>query len=220
MKLLCLGDSITDCGRLFDAPPLGKGYVRLLYDLLNAPSHQKNPLNFHQGKAKSSWEIQNRGVDGFTVARLLENAPGRYLGYPADLITILIGINDVGLMMNTGRTETQKNIMMQDFFRKYDQLLSLLSTKKVPLILMEPFIFPNPSEYLTWFPMVEKMSKGISILAEKYSCTYLLLHRDLNRLYQESAPFSVTTDGIHLTIKGHQIIADKIGDCIRRTGLV
>lgn len=25
-RILCLGDSITDCGRLFSADPLGKGY--------------------------------------------------------------------------------------------------------------------------------------------------------------------------------------------------
>ena len=29
-RLLCLGDSITDCGRLFLNPPLGNGYVQKL----------------------------------------------------------------------------------------------------------------------------------------------------------------------------------------------
>ena len=34
-RILCLGDSITDCGRLFSADPLGKGYVKQLYCLLH-----------------------------------------------------------------------------------------------------------------------------------------------------------------------------------------
>ena len=40
MLLLCLGDSITDCGRIFDLPPLGNGYVRQLADRLN--NEEKN----------------------------------------------------------------------------------------------------------------------------------------------------------------------------------
>lgn len=28
-RLICFGDSITDCGRFFDAPPLGNGYVKM-----------------------------------------------------------------------------------------------------------------------------------------------------------------------------------------------
>ncbi|MDO5362639.1 MAG: hypothetical protein Q4F03_08335 [Eubacteriales bacterium] len=27
--LICFGDSITDCGRFFDATPLGNGYVKM-----------------------------------------------------------------------------------------------------------------------------------------------------------------------------------------------
>lgn len=220
MKLLCLGDSLTDCGRLFDAPPLGSGYVHFLSDLLNTPPAGSNTDILHPENQKQSWEVRNLGVDGFTVARLLENAPGRYLGIPADLITILIGINDIGLMMNTDRTKTQKDTMMQAFFQKYDQLLRILSTKRVPVLLMEPFLFPCPAEYLSWFPLAEEMSQGISCLAKKYSCPYLLLHRDFNERYRESLPHSLTTDGIHLTEAGHRLLAHKVYDCICRLNLV
>ena len=34
-RLLCLGDSITDCGRLFSADPSGNGYVKILSGLLH-----------------------------------------------------------------------------------------------------------------------------------------------------------------------------------------
>ena len=77
-NLLCLGDSITDCGRFFSDSPLGDGYVRILSEKLKS--------------AGMDYKITNCGVDGFTVARLLENARN-YLSIGGDIITILIGIN-------------------------------------------------------------------------------------------------------------------------------
>lgn len=198
MKLLCLGDSITDSHHLFDSPPLGNGYVGILGTLL-----------------PDSWQITNLGTDGFTIVRLLERACTHYLKIPADLITVLIGINDIGLMMNTRRTEEQKRSMMQKFFHNYDAFLRILSKKEVPILLMEPFVFPCPAEYLTWLPPAEEMSQGIALLAEKYHYPYLLLQRELNACFHASPPFSLTTDGIHLTSEGHQIIAEKIYDCLQ-----
>lgn len=92
--LICLGDSITDCGRIFDNPPFGSGYVQLLKERLTA-------LN-------KNISVINCGVDGFTVSRLLTTAGNLSVPFKDSVVTILIGINDIGLMMNTRRTEVQK----------------------------------------------------------------------------------------------------------------
>ena len=55
-RLLCLGDSITDCGRLFSADPSGNGYVKILSGLLH--------------NAGYDFSMENRGIDGFTLERL------------------------------------------------------------------------------------------------------------------------------------------------------
>ena len=57
--LLCLGDSITDCGRLFSPDPLGNGYVKQLSILLQ--------------DAGRYFSIENKGIDGFTLEKLLHN---------------------------------------------------------------------------------------------------------------------------------------------------
>ena len=63
-RILCLGDSITDCGRLFSADPLGKGYVKQLSCLL----HNTDPR----------FSIENRGIDGFTQQDLMNKFVTRY----------------------------------------------------------------------------------------------------------------------------------------------
>lgn len=193
-RLLCLGDSITDCGRLFAYPPLGNGYVQKLHDKLKASG--------------DFWTIKNCGVDGFTVSRLLENAAHRYSPFHADIVTILIGINDIGLMMNTNRSTEQKEAMLQKFLKDYEKLLRELTSPGCRILLMEPFLFPYPEEYLAWFPHLHSMSEGIGNLAEKYNLPYLSLHERLNCEAQKQGVHFITTDGIHLTDRGHEIISD------------
>lgn len=194
--ILCIGDSITDCGRLFINPPYGNGYVAMLFD-----SFTSKGMDF---------QITNCGVDGFTVARLLMNTETRYLPLQADIITILIGINDIGLMMNTNRTPAQRNAMMENFFRNYEHLLQKLSAYGPHIILMEPFLFPYPAEYRTWFPYLRTMSQGIFALAEKYHIPYILLHDRLNDEARKYGLDFLTVDGIHLTSQGHRLLAEEL----------
>lgn len=195
MQIVCLGDSLTDCGRLFSYNPLGDGYVSILHDRLTAK--------------KISHTIRNCGVDGFTVARLLQNTPSRYLPLHPDIITILIGINNIGLMMSTNPSE--KDSLMENFFQTYDALLTALETETRQIILMEPFVFPIPQQLLTWFPYVQTMTDGISALARKHQLIYLPLWQKLLEEGSAHGYETVTPDGIHLTSYGHKILADALG---------
>lgn len=194
-RIVCLGDSITDCGRFFSASPLGNGYVKMLSQSL--------------ALAGSRHEIINCGIDGFTVARLLENAES-YAAKNADIITILIGINDIGLMMNTCRTPAQQADMMRQFAEHYNKLLTILINSTNKIILMEPFIFPWPAEYRNWIPHVETMSGKIQTLADKYKLPYIRLSPRLNEEARRYGLDMITPDGIHLTAQGHEILAQQL----------
>ncbi|MDO4519037.1 MAG: GDSL-type esterase/lipase family protein [Eubacteriales bacterium] len=191
--LLCLGDSITDCGRLFDFPPLGNGYVSMLHDRLNH-------------SAETIWKTINKGFDGFTVSRVLEQIESDSCIYTADIITLLIGINDIGLMMNTNRTAVQKESMLQTFVNNYRRLLSVLSRTQAQILLMEPFIFPVPAGYQTWQPYVKRMSDSIKKLAEEFNVPYIGLQSPLLELCNQFGVSRVTTDGIHITALGHELL--------------
>ena len=91
--LLFLGDSITDCNHYFDPENLGYGYVRSI----SAKLTQKNTPD-------NQYQVLNKGNDGFTVPALSRLWSRSCLNLKPDFITILIGINDLAVIKNTGIT--------------------------------------------------------------------------------------------------------------------
>ena len=179
-RILCLGDSITDCGRLFSADPLGKGYVKQLSCLLHNSDHR--------------FSIENRGIDGFTLERLLQNT-------------------DFWIMMNTRRSSAQQQDLMNKFVTRYELLakkLSCTNSRKRKLYFLEPFVFPWPRCYASWAPLLSQMSVHIKKISQDHGAVFLPLQNDLDQEAARSGPASITSDGIHLTPQGHQILADKL----------
>ena len=190
--LLCIGDSITDCSRLYSDSQLGNGYVSMIAK-----------------KLRPQWQITNKGTDGFTLQRLLQNVPA-YLSLCPDVISILIGINDIALMMNTNRTSFQQQQMMEQFSENYRQFLDQLSGSKARLILMEPFVFPCPAYLRCWMPLLHTMSHEIREIAGEYQIPFIFLQEPL---HAEAALYGydrITTDGVHLTSQGHEVIASAL----------
>ena len=201
MQIICLGDSITDCNHLFEDFPLGNGYVQMLSEMF-----QKHTINI-----SDTMQFKNYGIDGFIVARVLENIRLQRIPlHRSPIITLLIAVNDIGLMMNTDRTEFQKKQMMQDFVAHYKELLKLLTRDARQVILMEPFIFPCPAEYQNWIPYVSAMSQKIRSLSFQFSLPFLPLQDYLNKEASVRGFPAVTTDGIHLTALGHRLLAERL----------
>ncbi len=197
-KILCLGDSLTDSGRLFSQNGLGNGYVNELNHILNE---------------KTACTILNRGVDGFTVHRVLENLQQDCISRQPDLVTLLIGINDVALIMTTDRSPSQQRQMVAQFSQTYEELLvKMQKSCRCKVILAEPFIFPYPQEYRNWQPFVTEFSQIIGELAVRYACSYVPLQDKLDQAVRQLGCDAITVDGVHLTFRGHQIIAKAIGE--------
>lgn len=201
-KLLCLGDSITDCNRLFSSSELGEGYVNILDSMMNTPD--------------MCCSVTNRGFDGFTASRLLQLIREEPMIPCQDIITVLIGINDIGLMMNTGRSPRQIQSMMHQFQELYNDIICYIkSTSHAKLLLMEPFIFSYPRKYALWIPYVKQMSEIIENLACEYQLTYIRLHEYLNLAGQQHGLDFITTDGIHLTPHAHKLLASRLFQALK-----
>ncbi len=178
-----LGDSITDCDHIYDPDGLGDGYVHFI-----ASEHTATNNHF-----------LNLGYDGFTVSALKRLWKMKSASLNPTCITILIGINDVAIIKNTG---LDSNFALETFRINYEMLIeNILQKFNCPIILMEPFIFPYPAEYLTWAAEVHKMVDIIKEISEKYQLHFLSVSGELKDR-------SLTTDGIHLTREGHIILAD------------
>lgn len=198
--LLCLGDSITDCGRLFSSDPLGNGYVKQLSLLLHDTGRH--------------FSIDNKGIDGLTLEKLLRNADTWLENADPDMITVLIGINDIGIMMNTRRTPGQQQTLMKEFSQRYEILAHKLSaspsTPARELFFLEPFIFPWPQCYAAWQPLLSQMSGHIRWISRKYGAVFVPLQDDLMKEVSRTGMDAMTIDGIHLTPPGHQFLAEKL----------
>lgn len=191
--LLFLGDSITDCNHYFDPENLGQGYVRMISDQINTPD--------------KVYQVLNKGNDGFTVPAARRLWKRSCLNLQPDFITILIGINDLAVMRNTGITAS---VGLADFREQYQTLIDdIRMMTACPILLMEPFIFPYPAEYSTWEPELHAMSEIIQDIASKNQVTFLPLWENLLLEAKKYGYSEITIDGIHLTKYGHQLIAEK-----------
>ena len=190
-KLLFLGDSITDCSHSFEPENLGCGYVRMISDKLNTPDKR--------------YRVINKGNDGFTVPAVRRLWKRSCLSLQPDFITILIGINDLAVIKNTGITPA---VGLADFRGQYQALIDdIRMMTDCPILLMEPFIFPYPAEYKSWEPELHKMSTIIQEIAAFNGLDFLPLWETLYQTAKKEGYSRITTDGIHLTSAGHQLLS-------------
>ena len=187
-EYLFLGDSITDANHLWlpETNGLGDGYVAMLADRLG-----------------SDTLITNKGIDGFTVSALLERLQRGFLKGHPDVISLLIGINDIGVALNTGVTLEQ--LLFTENYRTV--LMHLLDTG-AKLLCSGPFIFPNPQKYQIWIPYVLELEQIMGEICESLSVSFIPLHSYLTSLVKNGDYDAVTTDGIHLTAYGHKMLAE------------
>ena len=191
--LLFLGDSITDCNHYFDSENLGYGYVRMISEQINTPD-----INY---------QVLNKGNDGFTVPSVRRLWKRSCLNLKPDFITILIGINDLAVIKNTGIT---LSVGLAEFREQYQALIDdIRMMTDCSILLMEPFIFPWPAEYTAWEEDLHTLSNLIQKHAVKNTLSFLPLWDELRTTAKSEGYSEITTDGIHLTPNGHKLIANK-----------
>ena len=182
-----LGDSITDAERLWlpEYNGLGNGYVKILAE-----------------KLSGEFTSINKGHDTFTLPFLLRNLKTDCLSFSPAAVSILIGINDIGVAKNTG-----KSLRAQEFASNYDTLIRrLLEASISSVFLLSPFIFSRPQEYLNWLPEVREVENTIENLARQYQLPFLPLQERMQESEKQYGTEMLTPDGIHLTPFGHELL--------------
>ena len=111
---------------------------------------------------------------------------------------------------------TGKSLEEMDFAGQYELLIqNILSNTKTKLFCMGPFLFPHPQEYAGWLPVICRMEEIIEDLARKYALPFLPLQERLNEAADEYGYDAITADGVHLTAKGHRLLADALKEMFR-----
>lgn len=192
--IVFLGDSITDAGRKESPNQLGYGYVNIFSEQLNKQNQQLN--------------IINKGVDGQFTEQIAQSLHPECIFLHPDYVSILVGINDIGLLVASDVSEQEKLYMLEDSIRAYHEMLFDLSRETTAkIITLEPFIFPKDGAFEEWIPWQKKMSKNIRKLARNYGASFVPLQEPLEQKIEELGYDAITTDGMHLTSTGHEILA-------------
>lgn len=195
--ILFIGDSITDVGRsrTLDAD-LGRGFPHLIAaELLK--QYPEDELS-----------ILNRGISGNTLAELKNRWEEDCLNLTPDLVTILIGINDVYQAME--KNKSPKDEELEAFEKNYRYLLkSLAQQTDARVIIMEPFLLSYPKDRINWREQLDPRIQIIRRIAKDYHALFIPLDGLLNaKGIAHDYKLYTGDDGIHPTLLGHATIKD------------
>jgi acyl-CoA thioesterase I len=204
LRILCMGNSITDAGRTNDTPPLGNGYVARLKEMIET----RHPSLL--------FEILNKGICGNTIEGLALRWQTDVIDPAPDILTVLIGINDAHVTQNHPSPEQER---ISHFLTLYDSLIRKTkdALPAVKILLMTPF-YICPDSTLPVLKTTEKMIRGILDLAERHTLPCLNLHASFQSLLKESTESRWASDRVHPTSEGHTHIAEQIfKTCLNHT---
>jgi len=202
-RWLFIGDSITDYQRRDDPQGWGFGYVRMIRQWMGG-----------RGMAP---EVLNRGISGETMRRMAKRWQEDVLDLKPDLLSVKIGVNDVGYHFNPDRVEDA--VGLEEFRASYEQCLSEVR-KRLPdcrIVICEPCgIFPPRAPESS--TMLEDYIQVARDLAERFAiCPAVPLHTAFVNAMTAKPEIDWTVDGVHPSPVGDALIAET---WMRSTGFI
>ncbi len=202
-KIVFAGDSITDMNRGRNEIDLNHIYGHSFVFLLAG--------RFGIERPDDNITVINRGVSGDTSSDLLNRWNDDVLSQKPDIISLLIGINDIVTALQVGKDP--------DVNRYYANLFELhrLAAEICPearFIVCEPFCFPDLTAE-QYRPSYRKYIKEIQHAAQTFAQRTGSLFVPLQCAFDEYANnYSVGSDhwiwdGVHPTAAGHRIIENQ-----------
>jgi len=193
--ILFIGDSITDAGRLEAAyRPFGYGYVHFVAYRLLAKYTEYN-LN-----------IINTGISGDTILDLDYRWEEDCLIHKPDILSVLIGINDV-FRGYTGRPD--EGVLLDEYQVTYKRLLSLVKEKyNCRLILIEPFMFCDDKANSA-YKALQQYIHAVRALAEEFHAVLVPLQELIDDKIKKVSPEKFSDDMVHPYVWAHAWIAQQ-----------
>ena len=197
--ILFQGDSITDSGRnrednsYNNARALGSGYPMLAGAEL---------LEKH---ASLNLKVFNKGISWNKVYQLAERCDADCLNLKPDILSILIGVNDILHKLN-GQYNGTVEIYRNDYIALLERTRKALPNVK--LIICEPFAVPGVKAVDDrWYPEFYGYQKAARDIAAQFGATFITYQKIYDEA-QKQAPGSYWTgDGVHPTLAGAQLMA-------------
>ena len=193
-RILFQGDSITDGNRGRNADPnhiLGHGYQFII------------AAKYGDDLANRNLTFINRGISGNKVSDLARRWQTDTIDLKPDLLSILVGVNDLNYGVPT-----------EEYEQQYDQLLAdtVRALPNVRLVLGEPFGLPVAGKKNDWEQyrarLVER-DEIVNRLGRKYHAPVVHYQQMFEAAARRASANHWIWDGIHPTYSGHQLMADE-----------
>jgi lysophospholipase L1-like esterase len=191
IRILFQGDSITDAGRdKRNYHHLGMGYPKFTAPLIEA------------AYPDVEFEFINFGISGNRTCELFDRLYPDCIAFQPDIVSILIGVNDVWHRYGPARIATQD----EQIETNYRSILKILKRDTSAKILMiQPYTEGEKQAHMR--SDVEKVKLIVNSLADEYADAYIklddLMHADENY----GKPDYFTPDGVHPNSNGAAFIA-------------
>lgn len=196
-RLLFIGDSVTDCGRLRPVGSgsrvaLGHGYVAVIDALLAlAP-------------AKRAIRITNMGVSGNTVRDLAARWNTDVLEQEPDWLSVMIGINDVWRQFD--KVDRKAAVSLEEYWETYDGLLARTRPGLKGLILMTPYYVQSERRDLMRLQM-DEYGMVVRDLAIRHKALLVDTQGAIDKVLARLDSRLIAPDRVHPTEVGHNILA-------------
>lgn len=194
-RILFQGDSITDMkwGRNQDDRNhyLGHSYVYLIAARLGVDL------------SRQRLDILTRGISGSAVADLRKRWQPDAIDMKPDLLSILIGTNDVNLGVQPDAFESDYRWIL-DASRK--------ANPDLQLVLLDPFVLKsgplaNEPAWTTRRSATDRMRAVVTRLAKDYDAVHIRTQDVFDQAAAADAPEQWIWDGVHPLPQGHELIA-------------
>jgi lysophospholipase L1-like esterase len=191
MKILFQGDSITDANRnRANIHDLGGGYAKYAAPLIQ------------NAMPNTEFEFIDLGISGNRSDDILARAETDIIAIDPDVISILIGINDVWHRHSHGREMTD-----EQFEANYRALLERIRHEThAKILILCPFLLPSADKE-DWRDEVERIGAIVRRLADEYADAYLPLDEKFAAaLPTAPTPMHYSDDGVHPNAAGAEFI--------------
>ena len=200
VKLIFQGDSITDAGRdKRNYRDLGPGYPKY------AAEHIKAELS------DVDFDFLNFGIGGNKTDQLFDRIYPDGIAFNPDVISILIGINDIWHRYGAARVATT-DAQLELNYRSILEYIKRESHAKI--VMLAPFLLDKePHEGMRRdleraLPIIEK-------LANEYADVYIPLNKHFEEaLKTQPAPLYYSADGVHPNDNGRAFIGKIYADAV------
>ena len=203
LTILFQGDSITDNSRSrTNLDDLGGGYASMVAKQLEQTYGESYEFTFIN-RAHSGWNL----IDDWNAGGV-NHYQEEFYQYNADIVTILIGYNDIMDSANSG------GVSDADFEACYRELLEGLTLRGTKAVCLSAFsINENRNEYVsTEFPAKRKI---VHDLAEEFNTEYIDMKPYMMQAVEDGAhKMELFGDLTHPWAAGNRIICDLVVDKI------